>query len=97
MNTINLTAAFHHMADSPDYIGHVLYKLRQQAGIGPEQQALALGISVNALARLSLCWWPPTDRRAEDLATIAGEVGMEPGRLAELLGIRDTPREKGER
>jgi hypothetical protein len=70
--------------------------LRRRAGITPEQQALALGVSLDGLAWLCMCWWPRTDRRAEDMAKIVDHVGMEPAALVELLGIKDAPEESGE-
>jgi transcriptional regulator with XRE-family HTH domain len=83
---------FNRLSREPEILGYRLARLREQAGVTPEQQAEALGISTDALAWLCKCTWPRTDRRAEDLAKHAGETGMGPARLAELLGVKDAAR-----
>jgi hypothetical protein len=73
-------------ARDPMFIGFVLAGSRRARGLTPEQQAEVLGISVSALALLSMCKVPRPDQRDADLAAVAKQVGITVEVLERLLG-----------
>jgi hypothetical protein len=68
------------------FIGFALAGFRRARRLTPEQQAEALGISVSALALLSMCKVPRPDQREADLAAVAEHVGIGVEVLEQLLG-----------
>lgn len=78
-----LRAAIEDTATRPDFCGHQLAGLRRRHNLTLEEQAASLGLGLERLAKLALCR-VPADQAEMDL--IAGYVGLDPERLAEVLG-----------
>jgi hypothetical protein len=66
------------------YLSHHLAALRKEYGLSFAEQAATFGLEPEGLAWLALCSMPAT---AEDLARIAGPLGMEAEALGELLQL----------
>jgi hypothetical protein len=77
--------ALQHTRTDPFFVGYKLAQLRDQQGIGPEQQAADLGIDLESLAFLCLCKMPQTP---DDVEALAQKAGMETARLAQVLAAR---------
>jgi hypothetical protein len=78
-----LRAALEDTATRPDFCGYQLAARRRQQNLSAEEQAESLGLGLERLAKLALCR-RPVNQAEMDL--IAGYVGMDPERLAEILG-----------
>jgi hypothetical protein len=79
-----LSDVFDRLSREPFFCGYRLARLREEKGQTPEQQAADLGIPMQRLVFLALSRMPQ-DRA--DLEAIAWQLEMEPGGLADLLGI----------
>ena len=80
-----LRLAFQRAAEDPFFAGFHLGRLRREQSLTPEQQAKALGLSLDSLVGLCLCRQP---RDKADVEMIAARMGWEAGRVADLLGVR---------
>jgi hypothetical protein len=80
-----LRLAFERAATDPFFAGCRLDQLRREQSLTSEQQAAALGLSLESLVGLSLCRQP---RDRADVEMIAARLGWECGRMADLLGVR---------
>lgn len=72
-------------AARPGCIGHALAALRAARGQTTEQQADGFGITLAGLAHLSLARAPRPGHRADDLAAVAGRIGIAAGVLTAAL------------
>ncbi len=80
-----LKLAFERSATDPFFAGCRLDRLRRDQRLTPEQQAEALGLTLESLVGLCLCRQP---RDKADVEMIAARMGWEAGRVADLLGVR---------
>jgi hypothetical protein len=80
-----LRLAFQRAATDPFFAGFRLDQLRREQSLTAEQQAAALGLSLDSLVGLYLCR-QPKDRA--DAEIIAARLGWEAERVANLLGVR---------
>jgi len=78
-----LRAAIEETATRPDFCGFQLAALRRRHNVSIEEQAASLGLELERLAKLALCRVPANQA---EIDLIAGYVGMDPERLAEVLG-----------
>ncbi len=63
-------------AKKPGTWGFALASIRAARGWSLTGQAMALGVSESALVFLSVCRLPRLGRRDEDVATVAGRMGV---------------------
>jgi hypothetical protein len=79
-----LTRLAEQTSTHPFFLGCHLALLRQEYQQTPAEQAVALGLDLEAWSKLALHRMPAT---RQDLERIARAFEMEPGRLAELLQL----------
>jgi AraC-like DNA-binding protein len=77
----------------PPFMGWPLARFQEQQGCSRSQLAAQLGLPPGQLPRLALCLRPRPDHWAEDIATLAAQVGCSPTALASLVhrASGDTP------
>ena len=80
-----LKLAFERTTTDPFFAGYRLARLRTGQSLTLDQQAAALGLSLDSLVGLCLCRQP---RDRADVEMIATRLGWESGRTADLLGVR---------
>jgi hypothetical protein len=69
-------------------LGHRLDAYQRDHGLDDAALALHLGCSLNALTRLRLCRTPLT---GADLRTVVRYFGIDPNRLAPIVGLPTGP------
>ena len=80
-----LKLAFERTTTDPFFAGYRLARLRKEQSLMLDQQAAALGLSLDSLVGLCLCRQP---RDRADVEMVAARQGWESGRVADLLGVR---------
>jgi hypothetical protein len=71
--------------DKPAYVAFALSRYQSRHGLTDEALAERLGYDSLTLPRLALCLAPRQEHRAEDLAQIAGMLGLDPKSLSVIL------------
>ncbi len=72
-------------AEDAVWVGHWLARHLRGEGIGPEELAARLGLSMEQLALLCLCRTPRADRFAEDLRVACARAGAAEDVVARVL------------
>jgi hypothetical protein len=80
-----LTHAARRAQDKPAYVAFALSRYQTRHALTDEALAERLGCDSLRLPRLALCLAPRKDHRAEDLAQIAGTLGLDPESLCAIL------------
>jgi hypothetical protein len=86
-----LTHAARRAQDKPAYVAFTLSRYQTRHGVTDEALAERLGCDSLTLPRLALCLAPREEHRAEDLAQIAGTLGVDPQILAAILMEGEKP------
>jgi sugar/nucleoside kinase (ribokinase family) len=71
--------------DKPGYVAFALSRYQARHGLTDEALAGRLGCASLTLPRLALCLAPRQEHRAENLAQIAGMLGLDPQILSVML------------
>jgi hypothetical protein len=80
-----VTHAARRAQDKPAYVAFALSRYQTRYGLTDEALAERLGCDSLTLLHLSLCLAPRQDHRSEDVAQIAGRLGLHPESLSAML------------
>jgi hypothetical protein len=80
-----LTHAARRAQDKPAYVAFALSRYQARHGLTDEVLVARLGCDSLTLPHLALCLAPRKDHWSEDLAQIAGTLGLDPSRLSAIL------------
>ena len=80
-----LTHAARRAQDQPAYMAFALSRYQARHALDDETLAKQLGCDSVMLPRLALCLAPRTDHWSEDLAQVAGTLGLDPQILSAIL------------
>jgi hypothetical protein len=73
------------LESDPEFLAAVFADYKQRRDIDDDRLAANLGTDLLSLQRIAICRKPRPDLFRDDVETIAGEFGIDPAKLADLI------------